>query len=279
MLTLVAACTGDEILGPPISGACVAGRVSSSEGSYEGRIDSSRCRVWSYWEYDFVSAEAWTLEAKAKTAYVIRVIPAGSATLTPPAVNLFAYGRNAAGDAALLTYGDRSFGVGDRNREMVLTVDSATTFSLRVELEADDDSTAYRLEVSSCPVLDLPLDSLVRGINSNSGCFARGTPGAARSRVTFLSVRNTALGPQTVWFRRTAGTASVRAQYAGYDADFAALLNMSFRTSTFVGIEHQFTRNHSRIGRTTLALGVHADSGATLEASASRSVNLRASTH
>lgn len=283
VLTLVVACQGDEILGPPVGGACLAGHLPARDGSAEGRIVNATCRVWSPWEYDFVGAQAWTFDAKPKTAYVIRVMPQDSVSLTGPEVQPFVYGRNAAGDPVLLTYGRRRFGPASRGFELFLPSDSAATYSLRLELDPNDgpgeDSVAYRIEVSTCALLPLPLDSIVRDINSNNGCLVRSAPGMARARTTFLSFTNEELGQFEVGFNRRAGTASTNAEFAGYGVDVATLQSESFRITAPRGISYRFTQNLTALGRTTLMLSVHADSGATLEASAAVAANVRASNH
>lgn len=279
VLTLVVACQGDEILGPPVGGACLAGRLPARDGSAEGLIVSATCRVWSSWDYDFVGAQAWTFDAKPMTAYVIRVVPQDSVSISGPDVSPFVYGRNAVGDPVLLTYGRRRFGPGGRGIELFLPSDSAATYSLRLDLEPGDDSVAYRIEVSTCPLLPLPLDSIVRGINSNNGCLVRSTPSMSRARTTFLSFTNDELGQYDVGFVRRAGTATAFSEFAGYGIDLASLQNESFRVAAPNNVTWRFNRNLGSLGRTTLMLSVHADSGATLEASATAAATVRASNH
>lgn len=265
VLMLSVACEGDEILGPPDGGRCVAGRLTPDQ-TVTGRLGATSCVLWSPWTYDLVPADAWTLEARANTAYIIDLIPTDTlGGATPLGAALAAYARNAAGDVGLETGSDFAFGTNGRNQELVLTTDAARTFSIRAEAFSPTDSGSYAIRVSSCPIRTLAFDTTASGIDSRLGCVARGLHAGATSRVSFLSYTNAEVGSTSVRYRRSAGTGGVRGYYAGYGADFADVQSASFRMSAIAN-DFTFTRNLTRLGRTTLALSVHADSGATLEA-------------
>lgn len=267
VLMLSVACEGDEILGPPDGGRCVAGRLTPDQ-AVAGRLGATSCVLWSPWNYDLVPADAWTLEATANTAYIVQLIPTDTAAgATPLGASLAAYARNAAGDVVLETVSGFTYGTNGRNQELVLTTDAARTFSIRAEAFSPEDSGSYSIRVSSCPIRVLALDSTARGIDSRLGCLARAQHGGAASRVSFLSYTNAELGEIRVRYRRSAGTGGVRAHYAGFGADFGNTSSGSFRMSANMN-DFTFIRTLRRLGRTTLALSVHADSGATLEATA-----------
>ncbi|MCC7004111.1 MAG: hypothetical protein IT357_18295 [Gemmatimonadaceae bacterium] len=283
LLLAGAACAGDEILGPPDAGRCVVGRLSV-DAPLSGEIGQTTCVLWSPEEFAMVRADAWALDANANTAYLIRLIPTDTtAGATPLSARLRVYGRNEAGDVQFETASTSTYnwGFAGRNRELVLPVDDARPLSVRVETSSSSDSGRYVLQVSSCPMRLITVDSAVSGINSTQGCLARGMHFGAASRVTFLSLAAHGFGQHDFFVRREAGSGSVRATVAGYGLDFNAFRYESFRTvaQPITTAQGALTRNLVRAGRVTLALSVHADSGATMRALATpRAVSITSST-
>jgi len=273
LLTLTAACEGDTALGPIDGARCVAGQLRA-DAAPSGRLDAASCQLWSSYMYNVVPTATWTLEADANTAHIVRLIPTDTgAGATPLRASLVAYARDGRNEVQLLGGDAFSFGTAQRNREIALTATEPTTFALRVEAWSPTDSGNYRLELSSCPLRRLPLDSTVTGIGSNTGCTARGMHGGARSRVSFLTFDVDELGEYAVGFRRSAGTGSVTGRLAGYGAAVSQTREADFlRSQPNVTTNYVFTRNLTRLGRATLLLSVHADSGATVEAYAGRGV-------
>jgi hypothetical protein len=128
-----AACAGDEILAPIDGTRCTAGTLREDR-PVEGAVTSKSCVLWSHWEYEFVPTESWTLDMKANTAYIVRLLPT---EVTPGVVpwrgNLTVYARNAYGDVEFASESDYTFGPNNRNREIVLTTDVARSVSVRAE--------------------------------------------------------------------------------------------------------------------------------------------------
>lgn len=282
-LILPAACAGDEVLGPPDAGPCVAGRLSTEETAV-GQINETSCEVWSARDYLTVRADVWSLDAKANTAYVIRYIPTDTlAGATPLPVRLSAYGRSEAGDVQFETGSSTSFnwGTSNRNRELILPVDRARPLSLRVETLSRSDSGRYVLQVSECSIRTISLDSTVSGINSTQGCLARGMLAGQPARVSFLSFPDSSsYASHDFTVRRDGGTAGVRAVLAGYGLDFSAVRDNAFRTGAVLITAAPATVRRTLGSRapTTLALIVHADSGATIRATVSRTPTIMSPT-
>ena len=277
-----AACAGDEILAPIDGTRCTAGTLREDR-PVEGAVTGESCVLWSHWEYEFVPTEAWTLDMKANTAYIVRLLPT---EVTPGVVpwrgNLTVYARNAYGDVEFASESDYTFGPNNRNREMVLTTDVARSVSVRAESWSAADTGAYTMEVVSCPLYTLTVDSLRTGLASTSGCLAKGMHGGgAPSRVTFTTFEAAQPGRFDVEFARTAGTGSLRATLAGPGLDFSHSLEQSYyNTSGAVTNTYTFAPDFEIPGRYTLAVSVHADSGATFRARASdlSAVAMRAAT-
>lgn len=265
-----AACAGDEILAPIDGTRCTTGTLREDR-PVEGAVTSKSCVLWSHWEYEFVPTESWTLNMKANTAYIIRLSPT---EITPGVVpwrgNLTVYTRNAYGDVGLESESNYAFGPNGRGREIAITTDVARSVSIRAESWSIADTGAYSVEVVSCPLHRLTLDSLQTGLSSTGGCLAKGMHGTgASSRVTFATFDAPQPGRFDVTFARTAGAGSLRGTLAGPGLDFANTLSQGYRAqSGTVTTTYTYSPSFELPGRYTLAVSVHADSGATFRARA-----------
>jgi hypothetical protein len=278
VVALSVACSGDEILGPPDSGRCVAGTLST-DAAKPGHLGASSCVLWSPWNYNFGPAQSWTLRMEADRAYIVRLIPTDTAPGARP-LNAFlaAYGRNAQGDAGLEAVSGCTFGSLNRSHEMVLTSTTARTMSIRAEAMAPDDSGSYVIEVSSCALLHITMDSLHTGINSTAGCAARGMHNGARSRVTLMQFEVESVADIDLLVRRVAGNAAIRSYYSGYSPHISSVHDDGvFDAETPITTQTGLHRTqHERTGLTLLALSVHADSGATMSVQALPTPSIRA---
>ncbi len=280
-LALTLACSGDEILGPIDTAACTRGALDVTT-STQSAVNGADCELWSEWQFEPVPAETWTLRLEPHTGYVIRLI---SHEQTPGVFpfrgELLAYERDANGERQLVAASE-AYGPGNRNEELVMTTDRARVIALRVEARQRSDTGVYRLEVSTCPVHHVPLDSTVRGVSSNTGCLSEGTFAGARSRLTFFDFDIRRLDDLFIAYERRAGsgtnTGTLRARLSGPDLDVAASFSGSFlAASPATANVFDFNASAQRIGRYTLSVRVHADSSATIDATRDRSTLLRAS--
>lgn len=272
--TGIVACAGDEVLGPIDTAACTRGTLDVGAVT-ESAVTGRDCSLWSDRLYDETFAETWTLKMLPRTGYVIRLIPLESTPGVFPFVgSLRVYERNIHGDAQLAT---ESLLYGGRNQELIMTSDAARSVALRVEADSPLDTGSYRIEVSTCPVMRMPLDSLVERVSTVNGCLSKGNFLGPNSRLTFLDLTVENLNGVTVGYERTAGSGSLRGGLHGVDLDFADLLSasISMRAPT-PGSEYAFALNPSLIGRYTLTVRTHADSSATFAASATTEPLLRA---
>jgi len=264
--TGMVACAGDEVLGPIDTAACTRGALDVRQET-ESAVTGRDCSLWSDRLYDVTYAETWTLAMQPRTGYVIRLIPLERTPgVFPFAGSLRVYERNAHGDAQIAT---ESLLYGGRNQELIMTTDAARKVALRVEADSPADTGSYRIEVSTCPVLRMPIDSIIERVSTVNGCLSKGNFLGPNSRLTFLDFTVESLAEMSVQYERTAGTGSLRGAVNGVDLDFANLLDWSGNwRAPAPGTEYAFLLSPDRIGRYTLSVRTHADSAAIFAAAA-----------
>src|SRR5689334_20941720 len=71
-LLLALACSSD-LLAAPDGVECTRGSIGTGAPKY-GEITDQSCLIWSDWNYTDNRSESWTLDAKANSAYVVRLV-------------------------------------------------------------------------------------------------------------------------------------------------------------------------------------------------------------
>lgn len=270
---VAAACAADEVFGPIDTARCHRGALDVTTVT-NGVVNSADCTVFSDWQFEAALAETWTLRLQPRTGYVIRLLSVETTPgVSPFRGELVAYERDASGEAQLVTAG-QNFGPNNRHEELVMTTDRARTLALRIETRSPTDTGAYRIEISTCPVRRVPLDSVLTGISTTAGCLSESDFAGARSRLTFFDFMVDDLDGLLLGYDRTAGNASLTGVLAGPDLDLNRSLSPSYREST-TALEDFFEGPVPLVGRYTAAIRVHADSTATIAVSRSGATLLR----
>lgn len=265
---LLAACNGDNILGPPDAPACTAGTIAAGD-SVSGNVSTSSCQLWSD-EYSVVtSAESWTFHAQKNTAYIVRLRHQEDAHgFDNWDGDLVLYGRNAEGDPQFETGWWSDFGAqngnGGYNEEMMLATDRDQTWSIRVESYSTADTGAYTLSVEQCPLHTLSPAASVTGVDLATGCYSL-TFQSAPTRIAFFSYAGDTLSTFNVTSTRTAGAAFQHGQITGPDNDVSNWTEFSY-SQPLSGDTTMSSGNYTpnATGRQTFWVGANADSAATV---------------
>lgn len=234
----LAACGGDDVLGTPDVAACTAGTLT--EGSIKsGAITAESCELWEDYEFEFLRAESWTVNTKANTAYIVRVVPTGAG-----AANTFAgfpslYRRNAAGDLAYATGYWSSYGPvnanGGQSMEMIFSSPRATTVSVRVSATQPGP---YDIELVACPItpIDVGAPPSTQEFTADD-CVSRSWGGLLPepTPLRFWSFRADSGVSHTVTVARTAGAASFYGLWTGPDMDFGCYTGSCISTGSGIG--------------------------------------------
>lgn len=266
---IAAACSGDDILGPPDAAACTAGTIAAGD-SVSGNVSTSSCTLWSDYNYVETRAQSWTLHAQKNTAYIVRLRHQEDAhAFDNWKGDLVLYGRNAHGDPEFETGWWLNFGVananGGVNEEMMLATDRDQTWSIRVESASTADTGAYTLSVEKCPLRPITTDSGATGVDVATGCHSL-TFAGGNKRIAFFSYPGDTLSSFKVTSTRTAGSAFQYGEITGPDNDVSNWTDYSFSTS-FSGDTTMTSTTYTPAapGRQTLWIGIDADSAATVD--------------
>lgn len=263
---VLAAC--NEELGPPDGTACTNGYLTPGD-SVTGKVTSRSCQLIDAYNEEFVHAESWALNAEAHTAYIVRLRHLadghGDDNLS---ATLSAYARNPQGDPVFATGSWGDFGAtngnGGENLEMLLVADQARSFSIRIAITDPGDSGRYSLSVEPCPLRALEAGNATSGIKLQNGCLSEayyGTP----MRMNFLTFSADTIGTWYTSGSRIAGEGAVYAHVSGPDLDTGCYTDDCTWSSYQTGAPDFEVASNVRIpGRFTLALGVMADSSATV---------------
>lgn len=272
-LAFVAACSGNDVLGPPDGTACTVGSIAPGD-SVKGEVTGSSCVMWSDMNYENVWAQSWTLQAKKNTAYVVRLRHVQNAAAADNwKGDLYSYARNAQGDAVWATGWWGSFGSnngnGGRNEEMFLATDADRAISIRVQVSALADTGAYTLSVESCTLHPIPDGVDLTGIDVTTGCSVLGYATPAL-RMSFFSFLADTLHTYHAIATSTAGTGTLYGKVAGTDLDVGCYTESCTWSGAVAGVTNfdlDLSSDISVPGRQTLLVGVNADSTATVTVS------------
>jgi hypothetical protein len=222
---LLAAC-GDDILAPPDGTACTVGTIAPGD-SVESALTSESCAVWSDYNYVATVAESWTLNAKAHTAYVVRVYHLAD----PDAFDnwngdVWLYARNAAGDAEWAGgwWGDfgPTNGNSEYHKELIFTTPVDRTVSIRVEADEPADTGFYAITVESCPAPALTPGVVSAGVNVTAGCLTKSMLGSGvDGRAAFWTFEGDTANTTAVNFNLTDGNGHYRGWVTGEGLDYA----------------------------------------------------------
>lgn len=266
-LALVAACSGNDVLGPPDGTACTVGTIAPGD-SVNGNVRTSSCQVFSEWTYALTSAESWTLSMKKGNVYILRLRHQQDASASDHwQGDLTAYGRNAQGDPNFVTGWWGSFGTSNansgKNEEMFIPADRDRTLSIRVSSRTTADTGAYSLAVSTCPLTPVTDTLDHAGIDLGTGCASLGFDSLA-TKLTFFTYPTDSVIRDTAFVTRTAGTGSFTAYMAGPGMDVNCW-NSDCRTSSSGWTTGATVTLAPHLpGATTLIAAVRADSAATV---------------
>lgn len=220
-VAVIGACS-DDILAPPDGTACTVGTIASGD-SVEASLGSKNCTVWSDYNDVQTTATSWTLNAKAHTAYVVRVYHrADTAAFDNWNGDMFIYARNAAGDAAWAGrwYGEfgSDNGNGGENLELVFASEKAQTVSIRIEADTPADTGLYTIVVESCaaPALQAGVTSAPVAVDSSCTMLSN----AAGRHAAFWTFTGDTLNGNSVTFTRTAGTELIGTYVSGEGLEF-----------------------------------------------------------
>ncbi len=264
---VLAACSGNDVLGPPDGTACTVGTIAPGD-SVNGNVRGSSCQVFSEWTYAITSAQSWTLNAKKGTVYILRLRHQQDASANDHwKGDLTAYGRNPQGDATFVTGWWGSFGTnngnGGKNEEMFIPADRDRTLSIRVVSTTLADTGAYSLVVSTCAMTPLADTTDHAGVDLSTGCPTFGVD-ALPTKTSFFTIRADSAVRDTVNVTRTAGTGYIRADFYGTDMDVNCWNSDCTGTSSSWTTATTLTAVPSLPGMMTLMTSVHADSAATV---------------
>ena len=270
---VLAACSGNDVLGPPDGTACTVGSIAPGD-SVKGEVTGSSCQMWSDMNYENVWAQSWTLQAKKNTAYVVRLRHVQNAAAADNwRGDLYSYARNAQGDAVWATGWWSNFGSsngnGGQNEEMFLTTDADRAISLRVQVSALADTGAYTLSVESCALHPIPDGADLTGIDVTTGCHVL-SYAAPALRMSFFSFFADTLHTYHAIATATAGTGTLYGKVAGTDLDVGCYTEgctWSTAVTGVTGFDLDLSSDISVPGRQTLLVGVNADSTATVTVS------------
>ena len=231
---LLAAC-GDDVLAPPDGTACTAGTIAAGD-SIESALTSESCAVWSDYNYEATVAESWTLNAKAHTAYVVRVYHMGdTAAFDNWNGDVWLYARNAAGDTEWSGgwWGDfgPTNGNGEYHKELIFTTPVDRTVSIRVEADEPADTGFYAITVESCPAVALTPGQVSAGVNVTAGCLTKTMWPGVDGRAAFWTFHGDTLHTSAVNFNLTDGNGYYRSWATGEGLDFAGWSEWSTFTS------------------------------------------------
>jgi len=268
---LLAAC-GDDLLAPPDGTACTAGTIAPGD-SIESALTGASCAVWSDYNYEATVAESWTLNAKAHTAYVVRVYHrADTAGFDNWNGDVWIYARNDAGDATWMGGWWSNFGPSSPNneyhQELIFTTPEARTLSIRVEADEPADTGAYIITVESCPAPALVPGTTSAGVNVTAGCLTKTMlGGGVDGRAAFWTFESDTLTAPRVGLTLTDGNGSFRGWSTGEGLDFACWSEYcSWDEFSNTNATDTLTPAIYLNGYFTATAVVHADSNATVTA-------------
>lgn len=269
-ITLLAACGGDDVLGPPDGAKCTAGSVSPGD-SIKSEITASSCEFWNDYDYEVNWGESWTLNAKANTAYIVRVRHVeNDSAVDGIGARLRAYARNDQGDPIFATGTWYNFGPtnvnGFQHTEMFLATDVNRQFSIRIMVSDTAYAGAYTLSVESCPVRRMDGGESFTGVDVSAGCHSESYLNNGRDyRLAFFSYPG---HPDSVFTTEgilTDGNGTLYPQASGPDLDIGCYTDdcLWFHPSNGV-TSFSYAPTVNIEGRMTLYVGVDADSAATI---------------
>ena len=268
--SVLAACGGSDVLGPPDGTACTVGSIAPGD-SVTGTVGAANCVVFDPDNYVTTNAASWTLAVKKDQAYVIRMYHDSTAAGDNLDARLQAVGRGVHGEAAVITSDGSTFGAmngnGGSNREMFLVGDRDRTISIRVLSKTLADSGAYALTVLSCPVTVLADTTTHTGIDLSTGCMTLSYAGFP-ARIRFVTFPSDSQVPTNVQFRRTAGAAFFGSGMAGPTPDIVCWNGDCNADSAPFDTLATLTTTFDYPGRMAAWALVHADSAATVSVAA-----------
>lgn len=266
----LAACGGDDVLGPPDGAGCTAGSIAPGD-SVTGAVTSSSCEAFDVSTYNLTYAESWTLHMAKNTAYVVRLRHEASADVADNwEGDLQVYARNAQGDVNFLTGWWDSFGSangnGGENEELFLASPTDRTVSLRVSATSKADTGAYSLVVHSCPMVALSAPADTVSIDLSAGCEAL-TIDALPTRLSFWTFRADSAVQDTTKIDRTAGTGSFSARVASPAFDLNNWTDDHTSANAGFGTSATLTLTPTVPGPVAGWIAVRSDSAATVSLS------------
>lgn len=272
-LGLVAACSGNDVLGPPDGTACTVGTIAPGDSAKQ-EITGASCAGFSDYAYANIWFQSWTLHARKNTAYVVRLRHVENAAAADNInADLYAYARNPAGDPVFATGWWNSFGASNANsganEEMYLVGDKDRDYSIRVQIYDQADTGAYTLSVVSCPMQALTVGTPIAGIDlAASTCTSNAFYGGATVRkLTFLGFQADSFHTYNAMDSVTAGAGTLYGVVTGPDMDVGCYTdNCTYATSTYGVPNFNFGVNIGYGGLHTFMAAVNADSAATVTA-------------
>lgn len=224
--TGVLASCGEDLLAPPDGTACTVGTLTPGD-SVESALTSKSCTVWSDYNYTATVAESWTVNAKAHTAYVVRVYHRNDTTgFNHWNGDVWLYGRNSGGDAVWSGGYWGSFGPtntnGQQHQELIFTTPRDQVVSIRVEANTPADTGHYAITIESCPAIALTPGAVSAGRDLSAGCLTKTMlGGGVDGRAAFWTFEGDTLNDTDVNFNLTDGNGSYRGWASGEGLDFA----------------------------------------------------------
>ena len=274
---LAAACSGNDVLAPPDGTACTLGSIAPGD-SVKGELKASSCQTFSDMGYENVWFQSWTLQAKAHTAYVVRLNHVVNAdSIDNWAGDLYAYQRNDHGDAEWATgwYNQvgSTNGNGGYNEELYLATTAARTISLRVQVNDTANVGAYTLTVTSCPyvTIDPSVSDSIASLDMTKGCLVQGWS-TRPTRFSFIGFPADSLHDYLLHGSILTGGGTAFAHISGPDLDLGCYID-SCTWSHDVSGAPTFSLNTTTDyynrpfypALQTLMLGVDADSAGTAQ--------------
>lgn len=224
LIVLAVGCGGDELIGPPDSVACTRGDATIG-APMPGEIGLRSCLLFNDYLGVTSPAESWTLRTEPQTAYIVRMIPVANAQgVNALSGALHLYARTDDGDPYYATRAWGPYGAananGGRASELVFTSRRAETVSLRVQAQQLADTGTYRLEITTCPLVEVTRGAEAAAAEFSEPCALLSTPTPTAVRAAFFSFDAAPVSSVGVKVTRTGGDADLQMLVRGPDLDF-----------------------------------------------------------